>query len=102
MSENREKKEMSEQAAGCGGAKPVAERDVKYAVICIGCDDAYVYRLELFEGHEEAVEFMLEDVQRFLEECDYGLSKNLYPDEAVLSEDDDAVYHWVIKAASLR
>lgn len=75
--------------------------DIKFAVVNVGYEDSHVYSVDLFEKYDDARKFMLEDVHKFLEECDYGLTLEDYGQEIVAYDGDGAAYHWVIEPTNI-
>lgn len=76
--------------------------DIKWAVVCVGCVDAHVFSVDLFEKYNDAREFMLRDTQQFLEECnDHDLTLEDYGQEIVAFDGDDGAYLWIIKPTNI-
>lgn len=71
--------------------------DIKWAVVCVGCVDAHVFSIDLFEKYDDAREFMLRDAQQFLEEWtleDYG-------QEIIAFNGNYGVYRWIVKPTNI-
>ena len=76
--------------------------DIKWAVVYVGCVDAHVFSVDLFEKYNDAREFMLRDTQQFLEECnDHDLTLENYGQEIVAFDGDDGAYLWIIKPINI-
>lgn len=76
--------------------------DIKWAVVCVGCVDAHVFSVDLFEKYNDAREFMLGDTQQFLEECnDHDLALEDYGQEIVAFDGNYGVYRWIIKPTNI-
>ena len=83
------------------GKQGLAMKKIKFSVVCVGCEDSYVYSVDLFNDYEAAREFMRKDAKEMNEECMNSLMLNDYGDEIVASDGDGDAYIRVIKPVDI-